>query len=214
MTTKCPLESGSQYYNCKGFFSNARLAICDAYDAFKLVDIGEYGSTNDIGIFSDSEMGKLFHSKKMNLPDVESLANGTTHTLPFFLVGDEAFALKALLQKPYPGKMNLPDVESLANGTTHTLPFFLVRDEAFALKALLQKPYPGDRRIDRIPSAYSKQDEEFSIFKLVLKLQCLSFRLRYVCTTIAAYFPAGFTMIVKTDQENDQRRRIEKNCVS
>ena len=174
MTTKCPLESGSQYYNCKGFFSNARLAICDAYDAFKLVDIGEYGSTNDIRIFSDSEMGKLFHSKKMNLPDVESLANGTTLTLPFFLVGDEAFALKALLQKPY----------------------------------------PGDRRIDRIPSAYSKQDEEFSIFKLVLKLQCLSFRLRNVCTTIAAYFPAGFTMIVKTDQENDQRRRIEKNCVS
>jgi len=32
----------------------------------------------------------------------ESLANGTTHTLPFFLVWDEAFSLKPLLQKPYP----------------------------------------------------------------------------------------------------------------
>ena len=82
VTIKCPLESGSQYYNCKGFFSIALLAICDVYYyfAFTLVNIGEYGSINDIGIFSDSEMGELFHSKKMNLPDVESLANGTTLT--------------------------------------------------------------------------------------------------------------------------------------
>ena len=104
VTIKCPLKSGSQYYNYKGFLSIVRLAICDAYYAFTLVDIGEYGSINDIGIFSDSGMGKLFHSEKMNHPDFESLAKGATHTLPFFLVWDEAFPLKPLLQKPYPGK--------------------------------------------------------------------------------------------------------------
>ena len=42
--------------------------------------------------------------KLMNHPDFESLANCTTHTLPFFLVWDEALPLKPLPQQPYPGK--------------------------------------------------------------------------------------------------------------
>ena len=131
LTIKCPLESGSQYYNCKGFFIIALFAICETYYAFALVDIGEYCSINDIGIFSDSEMGKLFLSKKMNLPDVESLANDTTHTLPFFFVRDEAFRLKPLLRKPYPGK-------GIAGK-----------------KVIFNYRLSSDLKIDRIPPAYS-----------------------------------------------------------
>ena len=92
VTIKCPLKGGSQYYNnYKGFFSIFLLAICDAHYAFTLVGIGEYGSNNDSGIFSNSEMGKLFHSEKMNLPDVESLGSGTTILYHFSLLGMKLF---------------------------------------------------------------------------------------------------------------------------
>jgi len=114
ITIKCPLKSGSQYYNYKGFFSIVLLAIGDAHYAFTLVDIGEYGSNNDSGIFSNSEMGKLFQSEKMNLPEAESLGSGTNRTLPFFLVGDEAFPLKPWLQRPYPGK-GIPEEKVIFN---------------------------------------------------------------------------------------------------
>ena len=76
------------------------MAICDAHYAFTRVDIREYGSNNDSGIFSNSEMGKLFHNEEINLSDVESLGSGANRTLPFFLVVDEAFPLKARLQRP------------------------------------------------------------------------------------------------------------------
>ena len=104
VSLKCPLKSGSQYYNYKGFFSIVLLAICDARYVFTLVDIGDYGSNNDSGIFSNSDMGKLFGTNGMNSPDNEPLEGVANKSLPYFLAGDEAFPLKIWLQRPYPGK--------------------------------------------------------------------------------------------------------------
>ena len=68
VTIKCPLKSGSEYYDNKVFFSIVLLPIWDAHYTFTPVDIGEYGSNNDTGISSNAEMGKIFHSEKMNFP--------------------------------------------------------------------------------------------------------------------------------------------------
>ena len=64
---KAPINSGSLYYNYKGFFSMVLMAICDARYVFTFVDIGDYGSNNDSGVFRKSDIGKSFFKKEMNL---------------------------------------------------------------------------------------------------------------------------------------------------
>ena len=100
-----PANSGSLYYNYKGFFSLVLLAICDAEYTFTLIGIGSYGSNNDCGILVKSLIGKKFYDIKMNLPSAEDLAGFSRNTLNYFLVGDEIFPLKAWLLRPYPGKL-------------------------------------------------------------------------------------------------------------
>ena len=53
-------KSGSLYYNYEGLFSIVLMAVCDGNYNFAFVDIGQYGSNNDSGVFSNSEMGKAF----------------------------------------------------------------------------------------------------------------------------------------------------------
>lgn len=111
---KCPLNSGSLYFNYKGWFSLVLLAVCDARYSFTLVDIGSYGSSNDSGVFSHSAMGHALEAEKMNLPSSEPLEGWKDDLLPYFLVGDEAFALKTWMLRPYPGK-GLPEDQRIFN---------------------------------------------------------------------------------------------------
>ena len=91
------------------------MAICDARYTFTLVDIGDYGSNNDSGVFRNSEMGKSFLSESMNLPEPEPLQNSSDQLpVPHFLVEDEAFALKPWLLHPYSGH-GLPEAEKVFN---------------------------------------------------------------------------------------------------
>ena len=57
-----PQNSGSQYFNYKGYFSEILLANCDAKYNFLMVDVGQYGSTNDSAVLLDSEIGSRFES--------------------------------------------------------------------------------------------------------------------------------------------------------
>jgi hypothetical protein len=70
---KCPLKSGSLYYNYKGWFSIILLAVCDAHYSFTLVDIGSYGSSNDSGVFSNSNMGHALEGGQMSIPSAEPI---------------------------------------------------------------------------------------------------------------------------------------------
>ena len=63
---KYPNNSGSMYYNYKGFFSLVLMAICDSHYNFTLVDIGNYGSNNDSGFLSHSDMGRALDDGSIN----------------------------------------------------------------------------------------------------------------------------------------------------
>ena len=110
---ECPANSGSLYYNYKGFFSLVLLAICDAKYTFTFFDIGSYGINNDCGILAKSLIGKKLDDIKMNLPSAEDLAGFSRNPLNYFLVGDEIFPLKAWLLRPCSG--NLTDSQKLLN---------------------------------------------------------------------------------------------------
>ena len=98
-------NSGSLYYNYKGWFSIVLLA---------LGDIGQYDSSNDSGVPNNSEMGKAFENGSMLLPEPEHLLGCSPPLVPYFLVGDEIFALKPWLLYPYPGK-NIKEDQSIFN---------------------------------------------------------------------------------------------------
>jgi len=89
----------------KTFFSLVLMAVCDARYVFSFVDIGDYGSNNDSEVFRRSAIGKSFFNKEMNLPNPEYIENLQNFgSIPYYLVGDDAFPLQQWLMKPYPGQ--------------------------------------------------------------------------------------------------------------
>ncbi|XP_036143028.1 protein ALP1-like [Monomorium pharaonis] len=110
---QCPNNAGSSYFNYKHTHSIVLLGICNANYCFTFVDIGAYGRRSDGGIFKDSLIGQKFHNMEMNLPQPRPLtSNG--ESLPYVLVGDEAFQLTNYLLRPYPGK-NLNEERTIYN---------------------------------------------------------------------------------------------------
>ncbi|XP_036147861.1 protein ALP1-like isoform X2 [Monomorium pharaonis] len=79
---QCPRNAGSSYYNYKGSHSIVLLAVCTASYICSFVDIGSHGRRSDGA----------------------SPAFNNGPTLPYCIVGDEAFPLKPFLLRPYPGK--------------------------------------------------------------------------------------------------------------
>ncbi|XP_067006617.2 uncharacterized protein [Anabrus simplex] len=97
---RCPINSGSAFYNYKGNHSVALLALVDAEYKFLAVDIGSYGQNSDGSIFSKSIIGQKLESSTANVPTSTPLCS-SGEPQPFVIVGDEAFPLKTYLLRPY-----------------------------------------------------------------------------------------------------------------
>ena len=110
---QCPGNSGSQYYNYKGFFSIVLMAMCDAHYVFTLVNIGDYGSNNDSGVLQNSAMVKALESNSPGIPEQEPF-EGCEVPLPYYLVGDAIFGLKTWMQRPFPGR-NISENQRIFN---------------------------------------------------------------------------------------------------
>lgn len=95
-----PKNSCSEYYNYKKFFSVILMALVDADYKFIWVEAGCNGSCSDAQIWNDSDLQDGIKLGVAGLPDSEPL-EGETFDLPYFIVGDDAFALREYLMKPF-----------------------------------------------------------------------------------------------------------------
>ena len=97
---KKPVHSGSLYHNYKGFFSVVLMALVDADYKFLYTDVGGQGHMSDCQIFNASELKDALDAGDLHLPDPDPMPNDDQDT-PYFILGDDAFALRVHLMKPF-----------------------------------------------------------------------------------------------------------------
>ncbi|XP_077341084.1 uncharacterized protein C11orf97 homolog isoform X2 [Lithobates pipiens] len=100
-----PPNSGSYYFNYKGFHSIVMLAVVSATYEFLYVDMGQNGRMSDGGVFSRTEFYWCLQSGSLGLPPPEENQEG----LPFVFVADEVFAQANHLMLPFPMRTLTPD---------------------------------------------------------------------------------------------------------
>ena len=93
-----PKQSGSIYYNYKGFFSIVMLVLCDANYKAIWAHVGTPGSESDCGIYNDSPMFQGIQDGTINLPAPKPLPNDNEDT-PYFFIGDDALPLRQHMLK-------------------------------------------------------------------------------------------------------------------
>lgn len=85
-----PKHSGSDYFNCKKYFSMVLMAWVDADYKFIYIDVGSYGSASDSTVFKNSNTGRRHQDNLLNIPIGRTLPNDENgKIMPFCIVGDE-----------------------------------------------------------------------------------------------------------------------------
>ena len=81
------------------------MAVVDADYKFRFIDVGAVGAESDAGVFAKSRIAALFETQLANLPPPEPiLGYEPERAVPYFLLGDDAFALRDWMMKPYPSR--------------------------------------------------------------------------------------------------------------
>ena len=113
MALKKPKNTGALYHNYKGFFSIVMLALVDGQYKFRWVDAGTAGSCSDAQIFNASQLKRRIEDGGIGFPDPAPITQGG-RDVPYFILADDAFALKTWLMKPY-GRRMLTREERITN---------------------------------------------------------------------------------------------------
>ena len=98
---KAPPNSGSEFCNYKGFYSVILLALVSSDYKFMWADISGNGASSDAQMFNNSDLKKgLENDNIIGWPRPTPLPNDT-QDVPYYIVGDDAFALRTFMMKPY-----------------------------------------------------------------------------------------------------------------
>lgn len=95
-----PDNGGSYYYNYKHTHSIILLAIAGPDYECLYADIGSNGRVNDSGIWNKCSLLQGIEDGSIKLPDDDYLMDECK--MPYVFLGDDAFALKNFMMKPYP----------------------------------------------------------------------------------------------------------------
>lgn len=80
------------------------MAAVDAKYRFLWADFGAWGANNDAFVFNTSSFYRMMERGELNLPSPSRLPN-SDKIFPYFVVGDDAFALRRWFMKPIaPGR--------------------------------------------------------------------------------------------------------------
>ncbi|XP_058811060.1 uncharacterized protein LOC131675953 [Topomyia yanbarensis] len=133
VSIKCPNKTGSKHFCYLHKFSVVLMAIVGPDYRFICVDIGGYGKNSDGGIFEMSNMGQRFEAGMMNVPKAKPLP-GQIEPCNYVLIGDEAFALKPYLMRPFPYRQSRLDPRKENYNTKHSIARRVV-ENAFGILA-------------------------------------------------------------------------------
>lgn len=97
---KKPSQTGTLYYNYKGFFSMVLLGVVDADYKFIWADVGANGSSSDAGVFNQSVLEPALREGRIGFPPPDPMPNDDRDT-PYFIVADDAFPLRPYCVKPF-----------------------------------------------------------------------------------------------------------------
>lgn len=104
-----PSNSGSDFYNYKGFFSIVLLAIVDYDYKFTFVDVGCQGRISDGGVYRNCFFYRATQENMLGLPPARPLPvsnnpfynDQDTEPMPYVFLADDAFPLGEHCLKPY-----------------------------------------------------------------------------------------------------------------
>lgn len=94
-----PPDSGSFYYNYKKTHSIVLMAIANANYEFIYCDVGTNRRVSDGGVINNTAFYEKLVTDNLNIPTPNHDPSGLK--LPYVFVGDEAFAMRPDLLKPF-----------------------------------------------------------------------------------------------------------------
>ena len=100
---KAPANCGSEFYNYKGYNSIVLLALVDGNYKFRWVEVGAGGASSDAQIWNTCSLKEAIDDETIGIPPDEPLPHDD-RDIPYFVIGDAAFALRTTLMKPFGAK--------------------------------------------------------------------------------------------------------------
>ncbi len=104
----------------RGSNSIILLALVDGDYKFLWVDVGQTGSSSYAQIFNQCELKEVTEDRTIGFPPEDPLPKDD-RMMPYFILGDDAFALKTWLMKPF-SQRNMTDEQRIFN-------YWLSRDQ-------------------------------------------------------------------------------------
>lgn len=80
-------NSGTEYYNYKGFFSIVLMAASDSNYNVIWANVGRQGRISDGGVFDNMKFKNLMISGQLKLPDSRPL-RGRSNPIPYVFIAD------------------------------------------------------------------------------------------------------------------------------